>query len=285
MKATLFPWEKVRGRKKSLNALVDHMEKSAIPPVADQMVFITHGDCLEDAEYVANKVRERFGVRDVVINYVDPVIEALCVPARWALFYGGKSQLAIMSAPAMPATTRRTLHYYWQVTRSSLFAGLVVSTLAYVALLSYANPYLMSMVVDQVSANPVAADEVFSTFGPFALALVAVNVFGQVASKLQDYCMYRLQIAASYDLATMSFGALCNQSMSFHSNRFGGTLVSQTSKFMSAYQLLLETLSFPFAGALLGRVYLRCADSARACLRCRPDGAARDIRLRVLLYV
>lgn len=77
----------------------------------------------------------------------------------------------------MPATTRRTLHYYWQVTRAhfGLFAGLVASTLAYVALLSYANPYLMSMVVDQVSANPVAADEVFSTFGPFALALVAVT--------------------------------------------------------------------------------------------------------------
>ena len=44
----------------------------------------------------------------------------------------------------------------------------------------------------------------------------------------------------------MSFDALCNQSMSFHSNRFGGTLVSQTAKFMSAYQLLLETITFPF---------------------------------------
>ena len=88
-----------------------------------------------------------------------------------------------MSAPVMPATTRRTLHYYWQVTRAhfGLFAGLVASTLAYVALLSYANPYLMSMVVDQVSANPVAADEVFSTFGPFALALVAAAAFATVA--------------------------------------------------------------------------------------------------------
>lgn len=157
----------------------------------------------------------------------------------------------------MPAATRRTLHYFWLVTRShfGLFAGLVVSTLAYVALLSYANPYLMSMVVDQVSANPVAADEVFAAFGPFALALVAVNVLGQAASKLQDYCMYRLQIAASYNLATMSFDALCNQSMSFHSNRFGGTLVSQTSKFMSAYQLILETLSFPFLPVLCSVVF------------------------------
>ena len=88
----LIPMEKVRGRKKSLNALVDHMEKSAIPPVADQMVFITHGDCFEDAEYVADKVRERFGVRDVVINYVDPVIGAHSGPGTMALFYMAESR-------------------------------------------------------------------------------------------------------------------------------------------------------------------------------------------------
>lgn len=144
--------------------------------------------------------------------------------------------------------TRRTLHYYWQVTRRhfGLFSFLMVSTFLFVALLSYGNPYVMSLIVDKVSAGPVSSDEVFSAFGPFIAALIAINVFGQAASKLQDYAMYKLQIAASYDLATMSFDALCNQSMSFHSNRFGGTLVSQTTKFMSAYQLLLETVTFPF---------------------------------------
>ncbi|MBU5404380.1 DegV family protein [Paraeggerthella hongkongensis] len=83
----LVPMEKVRGRKKSLNALVDHMEKTAIKPIEDQMVFITHGDCLEDAEYVAAQVKERFGVRDVVINYVDPVIGAHSGPGTMALFF------------------------------------------------------------------------------------------------------------------------------------------------------------------------------------------------------
>lgn len=83
----LVPMEKVRGRKKSLNALVDHMEKTAIKPIEDQMVFITHGDCLEDAEYVAAQVKERFGVLDVVINYVDPVIGAHSGPGTMALFF------------------------------------------------------------------------------------------------------------------------------------------------------------------------------------------------------
>lgn len=158
---------------------------------------------------------------------------------------------------SMASTTRRTLHYYWQVTRRhfGLFSLLMVSTFLFVALLSYGNPYVMSLIVDKVSAGPVSSDEVFSTFGPFIIALIAINVFGQAASKLQDFAMYKLQIAASYDLATMSFDALCNQSMSFHSNRFGGTLVSQTTKFMSAYQLLLETVTFPFLPVVCSVVF------------------------------
>lgn len=83
----LIPLEKVLGRKKSLIALVDHMDESAIRPVEDQMVFITHGDCIEDAEFVADLVRSRFGVRDVVINYVDPVIGAHSGPGTMALFF------------------------------------------------------------------------------------------------------------------------------------------------------------------------------------------------------
>lgn len=83
----LIPMEKVRGRKKSLNALIDHMEKSANKPISGQMVFITHGDCIEDAEYVAAKIKERFGVKEVVINYVDPVIGAHSGPGTMALFF------------------------------------------------------------------------------------------------------------------------------------------------------------------------------------------------------
>lgn len=83
----LIPMEKVRGRKKSLNALIDHMERSANKPISDQMVFITHGDCIEDAEYVAAKIKERFGVKEVVINYVDPVIGAHSGPGTMALFF------------------------------------------------------------------------------------------------------------------------------------------------------------------------------------------------------
>lgn len=83
----LIPLDKVRGRKKSLNALVDHMEQTGNKPLSEQMVFITHGDCIEDAKYVAEQVKDRFGVKDVIINYVDPVIGAHSGPGTLALFF------------------------------------------------------------------------------------------------------------------------------------------------------------------------------------------------------
>lgn len=79
---------KVRGRKKALDALVKHMEETAINP-QDQMVYISHGDCLEDANYVADKVKEKLGVREVMVHILDPVIGAHAGPGTVALFYIG----------------------------------------------------------------------------------------------------------------------------------------------------------------------------------------------------
>ncbi|HJA34911.1 MAG TPA: DegV family protein [Firmicutes bacterium] len=79
---------KVKGRRASLNALVDHMEQTAIDP-ARQMIFISHGDCLEDAQYVEQEVKRRMGVQQVMINYVDPVIGAHSGPGTVALFFLG----------------------------------------------------------------------------------------------------------------------------------------------------------------------------------------------------
>ncbi|ACV22665.1 Putative multidrug export ATP-binding/permease protein SAV1866 [Slackia heliotrinireducens] len=151
-----------------------------------------------------------------------------------------------------PTLTRRTLHYYWQATRNhlGLFIAMVCSTIGFGVLLTYGNPFMMSLIVDRVSAGPVAADQVFQVFWPYIVALIAINLLGQASSKLQDYTLWKLEIAVSYDLATQAFDALSNQSMTFHSNRFGGTLVSQTTKYMNAYSQLVETLTFPFLPVL-----------------------------------
>lgn len=154
-------------------------------------------------------------------------------------------------------TTRRTLHYFWLATKKhlGLAIALLLSTIGFCGLLSYGNPYVMSLIVDRISEGPVAADEVFVVFGPYVVALILINLAGQACSKLQDYTSWKLQIKVNYDLATMAFDALANQSMTFHSNQYGGTLVSQTAKFMSAYTLLMNTITFPFLPVLCSIVF------------------------------
>ena len=84
----LAPVGKVRGRKASLDAMAEKMAETAIRP-EEQAVFISHGDCREDAEYLAGVIRQKFGIRDIVINFVGPVIGAHSGPGTVALFFLG----------------------------------------------------------------------------------------------------------------------------------------------------------------------------------------------------
>ena len=77
---------KARGRRASLRALVDKMEQTAIHP-ENQTVFIGHGDCLEDAQWVAEEVRRRFGTRSIYIAYTCPIIGTHSGPGTLALFF------------------------------------------------------------------------------------------------------------------------------------------------------------------------------------------------------
>lgn len=82
----LIPVSKVRGRRNSLEELVNHMKETAVDP-ASQTVFISHGDAPQDAEYVAKLVRERLGVTQIFINPIGPVVGTHSGPGTVALFF------------------------------------------------------------------------------------------------------------------------------------------------------------------------------------------------------
>ena len=83
--------EKVRGRKKALEALIDRYEKDAIDP-GKYPVFLNHGDCMKDAEYVMERIKERFGVSECMIRVWEPIVGAHAGPGTIALFFYGKSR-------------------------------------------------------------------------------------------------------------------------------------------------------------------------------------------------
>ena len=83
---------KARGRKASIDTMFENMKKSMFPIEQNQTVFISHGDCIADAEYLADRIRTEMGMKDIQINYVGPVIGSHSGPGTLALFFLGSER-------------------------------------------------------------------------------------------------------------------------------------------------------------------------------------------------
>lgn len=84
----LIPRDKVQGRKRSIRALYERTEINAINP-AEQTVFISHGDCEEEANVLADMLREKLGVKNILTGYIGPVVGSHSGPGTLAVFFFG----------------------------------------------------------------------------------------------------------------------------------------------------------------------------------------------------
>ena len=84
----LVPMDSVKGRKKSIEAMFEKMRETVTEPQS-QRIYISHGDCLDDAQMLADMAREQLGVQSVTIGYVGPVIGAHSGYRTLALFFLG----------------------------------------------------------------------------------------------------------------------------------------------------------------------------------------------------
>lgn len=87
----LIPLKNVRGRKKSLSILVDNMLQQ-IEGYDNEIIYIGHGDCIEDAEYVGRLVTEKTGITNIVTGYIGSVIASHAGPGTVALFFMGRER-------------------------------------------------------------------------------------------------------------------------------------------------------------------------------------------------
>ena len=89
----LIPVGKVRGRKKSLLALVEMMEeKLGNYKNSCDTIFISHGDCEQDAQFVVDKIKEKYPIKTVLMNHVGATIGAHSGPGTVALFFVGENR-------------------------------------------------------------------------------------------------------------------------------------------------------------------------------------------------
>lgn len=87
----LINMQKAKGRNASIKALLEKMKETAIDP-EKQTIFICHGDCYDDAKKLADMISAEFGITDILIDYVGPVIGAHSGPGTLALFFLAKGR-------------------------------------------------------------------------------------------------------------------------------------------------------------------------------------------------
>ena len=80
---------KARGRKASIQAMAKKVAELGAG-FDNSTMFISHGDCQEDAEYLAGLLKEQYGAKEVYINYVGAVIGSHSGPGTLALFFMGE---------------------------------------------------------------------------------------------------------------------------------------------------------------------------------------------------
>ena len=88
----LIPHAKVRGRRAALDQLVKNMEQKLSPEYPNPYVFISHGDCLSDAKYVAEQVKSKFKLKTEILDFIGPVIGSHSGPGTVALFFLGENR-------------------------------------------------------------------------------------------------------------------------------------------------------------------------------------------------
>ena len=82
---------KAKGRKKAIKELFENFEKHVVQPEG-QTVFISHGDCLEETEILANMIKEKYKVKDVILNPIGPAVGSHSGPGAIALFFLGDNR-------------------------------------------------------------------------------------------------------------------------------------------------------------------------------------------------
>ena len=144
------------------------------------------------------------------------------------------------------SVAKRTLYYYWQCSKKYkwLAIGTILSTPIVVLIRTTLIPLIFANMIDAISAG-IPDDQVIPTLMPQGLLLIGLYLGGSaILGWFRVYWCWKYELRVLYDLGTLCFNTVSSQSMQFHSDRFSGSLVSQTNKFIGAFERLFDLLIF-----------------------------------------
>jgi ATP-binding cassette subfamily B protein len=151
-------------------------------------------------------------------------------------------------------TDLRILSLYWRA--NWRYPRRVVAMLAMLAVgvgVDFGVPLIVASVLNQLVAKRSAPLESF--VAPLA-AVVVLQAVGMVSWRVAIESLWRLEITVRAELAEQLFGHLARQSEQFHLDNFGGALVADATKFLSAYDRLTDDAFFTWYTTALSFVYV-----------------------------
>ena len=177
--------------------------------------------------------------------------------------------------------SRRTLHYFWEASKKYklLAIGTLLSTPIVVVVRTAIIPLVFANMIDKISSG-IPNDQIIPTLLPSAIMLIVCHIIGSIIlGWLRIRWLWIFELKVMYELATRSFNTVSAQSMQFHSDRFSGSLVSQTNKFIGAFERFFDLLTFDILYLLIMIISTTCVLLTRAPL------FAIGLLIFIVLYV
>ncbi len=141
------------------------------------------------------------------------------------------------------STTRKTLGIDWRYTkryRTDFLIGSIGAGLAVIAQ-GMVPPFIVSRIFSKLQTAYSHHQPLhFSAFLPYFIWFSLAMIAGIVFWRLQSWFVWRLEIKVRRDMSNDLYDHLQSQSQRFHADRFGGALVSQTNKFVNAYERIMD---------------------------------------------
>lgn len=156
------------------------------------------------------------------------------------------------------STTRKTLSIFWQATsryRWLFWTGAIGSALA-VVVQDIIPPFVVARTFARLQKDYSLGTPLnFSDYSGYFLIFLVAMLSGTVLWRIQGYCVWQYEIKTARDLVIKIFGHLQSQSQRFYNDRFAGALVSQTNKFLSAYDRLMDEFVWSIISGVTALVF------------------------------
>jgi len=157
-----------------------------------------------------------------------------------------------------PSEIKLTLKIFWKTVSNYKRFFIPVMILQPVAIFfgGYAGTLIISMAVNKLTSETIPADQLLTTFWPYIAAFVGSMALSEIVLwRVVMYLQWTMSDRVVYQLNRMVFDTLSEQSMDFHTSRFGGSLVSQANKFTNAFARLSDLIMFNIAPLVYAFVF------------------------------